>query len=148
VSAGERGTAGSRGAALRETAVVVGLGVAVTWLIPSQTTSGPVLGLPPAFLPTVCVMAIIALTLLGLGVRLWQPEPLRPERLAPWWPAALVLGLAIAGVLALQALGPFACGLVVVALGLAAMRERRIHVLGITLATTALVLGVVYQVWR
>jgi hypothetical protein len=147
VSAGEGGTAGSRGAALREAAIVVGLGVAVAWLIPSQTTSGPVLGLPPAFLPTVCAMAIIGLTLLGLAIRLWMPEPLRPERLAPWWPAALVLGVVIAGVLALQVFGPFTCGLVVVALGLAAMGERRVRVLLTTLATTALILGVVFQVW-
>jgi hypothetical protein len=148
VSDAGRAAAGSRRAALRETAIVAGLGIAVIWLIPSQTTSGPVLGLAPAFLPTVCAAAVVALTLLGLGLRLWKPEPLRPERVAPWWPAALVLGVAMAGVLALQAMGPVACGLVVVALGLAAMRERRVRVLLITLAATALALGVVYQVWR
>jgi hypothetical protein len=148
VSDAERATAGSRGAALRETAIVVGLAVAVIWLIPSQTTSGHVLGLPPAFLPTVCAVAIIGLTVLGLGVRLWKPEPLRAERVAPWWPAALVLGVAIAGVLALQTVGPVTCGLVIVALGLAAMRERRVRVVGITLAATALALAVVFQVWR
>ena len=86
------------------------------------------LGLPPAFLPTVCAVAIIALAVLGLAMRLWKPEPLRPERVAPWWPAALILGVAIAGVLALQLAGPFICGLVTVALGLAAMRERRVRV--------------------
>jgi hypothetical protein len=148
VSATGRPTAGSRGAALRETAVVVGSGVAVAWLIPSQTTSGPVLGLAPAFLPTVCASAIIGLALLGLGLRLWKPEPLRAERLGPWWPAALVLGMTIAGVLTLQSLGPVACGLVVVALGLPAMGERRVAILAGTLATTALVLGIVYQIWR
>ena len=148
MSDAERGIAGSRRAALREAAIVAGLGIAAIWLIPSQTASGPVLGLPPAFLPTVCAVAIVGLTLLGLAIRLWKPEPLRPERMAPWWPAALVLGVAIAGVLVLQVLGPFACGLVTVALGLAAMRERRVHVVLTTLAITALILGVVYQVWR
>jgi hypothetical protein len=148
VSERERETAGSRVAALRESAIIVGLGAAVVWLIPSQTTSGPVLGLPPAFLPTLCAMAIIGLALLGLGMRLWRPEPLRPERAAPWWPAALILGVKITGVLVLQFLGPFACGVVVVALGLAAMREWRICVVLITLVATTLILGVVYQVWR
>jgi hypothetical protein len=148
VSDTQRVAAGSRRAALREAAIVAGLGIAAIGLIPSQTTSGPVLGLPPAFLPTVCAVAIVALTVLGLGVRLWKPEPLRPERSAPWWPAALVLGVAMAGVLVLEVLGPFACGLAVVVLGLAAMRERRVGVLLTTLAVTALVLGAVYQVWR
>ena len=56
--------------------------------------------------------------------------------------------VAVAGVLALQFAGPFACGLITAALGLAAMRERRVNVLLITLATTALILAAVYQVWR
>ena len=140
--------AGSRGAALRESALVAGLGIGAIALIPSQTTSGPVLGLPPAFLPTVCAAAIVALAGLGLAMRLWKPEPLRPERVAPWWPAALILGVAIAGVLALQLAGPVVSGVVTVALGLAAMREWRVRVVGITLAATALTLAVVYQVWR
>jgi hypothetical protein len=148
VSDGQRATVGSRGAALRETAIVVGLGAAVIWLIPSQTTSGPVLGLRPAFLPTLCAAAIVTLALLGLALRLWKPEPLPAERVAPWWPAALVLGVATAGVLALRVVGPVACGLVIVALGLAAMRERRVRVVGITLAATALVLVLVFHAWR
>jgi hypothetical protein len=148
VSDAQRATAGSPVPALREAAVVAGLGIAIIWLIPSQTTSGAVLGLPPAFLPTVCASAIVILAVLGLGVRLWKPEPLRPERGAPWWPAALVLGVTIAGVLALQFLGSFASGLVAVALGLAALREHRSRVVGVTLAATTLILAVVYQVWR
>jgi hypothetical protein len=148
VSDAQRALAGSRGAALREAAIVAGLGIAAIWLVPSQTTSGPVLGLAPAFLPTLCAVAIIGLTALGLGARLWKPEPLRPERSAPWWPAALILGVAIAGVLVLQVLGPIACGLVIVALGLAATGERRVRVLLMTVATTALILAVVYQAWR
>lgn len=144
----EPAAARARPAALRETAVVVALGAAVVWIIPQQTTSGQVLGLPPAFLPTVCATAIIGLVSLGLAMRLWRPEPLRAERLAPWWPAALVLGVAVAGVLALQLFGPVACGLVVVALGLAAMRERRAPVLLATLAVAALVLVIVFRAWR
>jgi hypothetical protein len=148
VSDAQRTAIGSPGPALREAAVVAGLAAAIIWLIPSQTTSGAVLGLPPAFLPTVCAAAIIVLAGVGLSVRLWKPEPIRPERVAPWWPAALVLGVAIVGVLALQYLGSFASGLVTVALGLAALREHRIRVVSITLAITALVLGVAFQVWR
>lgn len=144
----ERGIAGSRPAALRETAVVVGLALGATWLVPFQTTSGPVLGLAPAFLPKLCTIAVMLLAVIGLAARLWRPEPLRPERTAPVWPAALVLCVAIAGVLALQFLGPFAAGLIVMALGLAALGERRIRVLLITLAGSALVFGVIYQVWR
>ena len=140
--------AGSRRAALREAAVVAGLGLAAIWIIPRQTTSGAVLGLAPAFLPSVCAVAIVALTAIGLAMRLWRPEPLRPERTAAWWPAALVLGVAMAGVLALQLLGPLASGLVAVALGLAAMRERRVPVLLATLGVTALVLVLIFHVWR
>jgi hypothetical protein len=148
VSDAQRTAIGSPGPALREAAVVAGLAAAIIWLIPSQTTSGAVLGLPPAFLPTVCAAAIIVLAGVGLSVRLWKPEPIRPERVAPWWPAALVLGVTIAGVLALQFLGSFASGLVAVALGLAALREHRSRVVGVTLAATTLILAVVYQVWR
>lgn len=138
----------SRRAVLKETAVVFALGIAALWIIPRQTTSGPVLGLPPAFLPTVCGVLIVALSLLGLAMRLWRPEPLRPERSAPWWPAALVLGVSIAGVFGLQFFGPAASGLICVALGLAAMRERRVPVLLITLAVTGLALILVFHVWR
>jgi hypothetical protein len=145
---GEEEAAGSRAAALREAAVVVGLGLAAAWLIPSQTTSGPVLGLPPAFLPALCAIAIMALGVIGLAMRLWRPEPLRPERLAPVWPAAMIVGVAIAGVLALQYAGPFFCGLTTMALGLAALRERRVSVLLTALAGTGLILGVVFHVWR
>jgi hypothetical protein len=141
-------SARSRGAALREAAVVGGLGLGAIWLISAQTKSGAVLGLSPAFLPTVCAVAIVALTAIGLGIRLWRPEPLRPERVAHWWPAALVLGVAIAGVLALQLAGPLASGLTTVTLGLAAMRERRVAVLSTTLAVTALVLILIFHVWR
>jgi hypothetical protein len=138
----------SRLAGIRETAVIVGLGLAVVWLIPSQTTSGPVLGLPPAFLPTLCALAIMALAVIGLAMRLWKPEPLRSERLAPYWPAALVVCVVIAGMLVLQFLGPFFCGLAIMVLGLVALGERRIRVLLVTLAGTGLVLGGVFQVWR
>ena len=148
MSGEERGIAGSRAAALREAVVVVGLGLSATWLIPSQTVSGPVLGLPPAFLPMLSAIAIIALAMVGLAMRLWQPEPLRPERLAPIWPAAMIVCVVIAGVMVLQLVGPFFCGLAIMALGLAALRERRIPVLLTALAGTGLILGVVFRVWR
>ena len=106
------------------------------------------LGLPPAFLPTVCAVAIIALGLLGLALRLWQPEPLPPERAVPAWPAAMMLGIVAAGVLALQLAGPFAGGVVIVVLGLVALGERRPIVLIGAIAGAVLVLGVVFQVWR
>lgn len=148
MSAGEPEISGARAAAFREAAMVIGLGLAATRLIPSQTTSGPVLGLPPAFLPTLCAIAIIALAAVGLATRLWRPEPLRPERLAPIWPAAMIVCVVIAGVLALQYAGPFFCGLAVMVLGLAALRERRTPVLLTALAGTGLILGVVFHVWR
>lgn len=148
MSAGQPGAAGSRRAALGEAAVVAGLGLAAVWIIPRQTTSGPVLGLPPALLPSVCAIAIIVLALLGLGLRLWKPEPVAPERTAPVWPAALIGAVAAAGILALQLLGPVACGLLVVALGLAALGERRPRILAPALAGAALVLTLVFRVWR
>ena len=86
--------------------------------------------------------------MLGLALRLWKPEPLRPERRRSVVARRARPGRGDRGVLALQVVGPFACGLVVVALGLAAMRERRVRVVGITLAATALTLAVVFQVWR
>ena len=144
----ERGAAASRLAALRETFVVAGLAMGVIWLIPSQTASGPVLGLKPGLLPTVCAVAIAGIALIALVFRLLRPEPLLPERSAPIWPAAMIAAVAIAGVLALQFLGPIACGLVVVALGLAALGEKRPRIVLLTLAGTALVLALVFQVWR
>ena len=137
-----------RSVAIREAAAVVALGLAAIWLIPKQTTQGPVLGLPPAFLPTVCAAAIIMLGLFGLALRLWKPEPLRPERVAVVWPAALIGGVVIAGMLALQFAGPFISGLVMVVLGLAALGERRVRIQLGAIAFTALVLGMVFQVWR
>lgn len=139
---------GSRLAAAKEAAIVLGLGIAALWLIPAQTTSGPVLGLPPAFLPTLCAAAIIALASLGLATRLWKPEPLRTERTAPYWPAGLLLCIAVAGVLALQFVSSFVCGLLIIALGLPALGERRPRVFLPTLGVAALVLGVVLRVWR
>ena len=56
--------------------------------------------------------------------------------------------LAAAGILALQFAGPIACGLLIVALGLAVLRERRMRIVIPTLAGTALVLVLVFQVWR
>jgi hypothetical protein len=144
----ERGVTASRLAALRETAVVAGLALAALWVIPRQTASGAVLGLQPGLLPTVCAGVIAAVVLIALVLRLWRPEPLQPQRSAPIWPAAQIAAVAIAGVLALQFLGPVACGLVVVALGLVALGERRMRIVLSTLAGTALVLAVVFQVWR
>jgi hypothetical protein len=144
----EPGAVERRSVAISEAAVVVALGLAAIWLIPKQTTQGPVLGLPPAFLPTVCAAAIIMLGLFGLALRLWKPEPMRPERVAVVWPAALIGGVVIAGMLALQFAGPFISGLVMVVLGLAALGERRVRIQVGTIAFTTLVLGMVFQVWR
>lgn len=148
MSGDPRGATASRLAALRETAVVAGLALAAIWIIPSQTASGPVLGLKPGLLPTVCAVAIIVVALPALVLRLWRPEPLLPDRSAPFWPAALIAAVAIAGVLVLQFLGPVACGLVVVSLGLAVLGERRMRIVLPTLAGTALVLAITFQVWR
>lgn len=137
-----------RSAAVKEAAIVVALAIGGIWLIRTQTTSGPVLGLAPAFLPMLCVGAIFVLALLGLAVRLWTPEPARLEQQAAWWPAALLLCVAIAGVLALQLVGPFASGFVTVALGLVALRERRLRVVLPALAVTAVTLGLIFHVWR
>ena len=148
MTGGEPASAGSRLAAVRETAIVAALALAALWIIPRQTASGPVLGLPPAFLPTVCVWAILALALIGLALRLWKPEPESPARHAKLAPAALILGVAVAGATALHGLGAFACGLVVVTLGTVALGERRLPVLATTLAGTALALGAIFQPWR
>ncbi|MGE0848782.1 MAG: hypothetical protein AB7O44_04045 [Hyphomicrobiaceae bacterium] len=148
MSEDERGAAGSRRAALGETAAVVAFGLAALWIIPRQTTSGPVLGLRPALLPELCALAIVAIALIGLGLRLWKPESVASERLAPMWPAALLAAVAAAGILALQFAGSIACGLLIVTLGLAVLRERRMRIVIPTLAGTALALVLVFQVWR
>jgi hypothetical protein len=137
-----------RSVAIREAAAVVALGLAAIWVIGKQTTRGPVLGLPPAFLPMVCAIAIITLGLFGLALRLWKPESLQPQRTAPLWPAAMILGVVIAGVLALQLVGPFVSGVVMVALGLAVLGERRARILIGTMAFAVLTFGAVFQVWR
>ena len=145
----ERGDRASRLAALRETAVVAGLALAALWVIPRQAaSSGPVLGLQPALLPTVCAGVIAVVALFALLLRLLRPEPLLPERTAAIWPAALLAAVAIAGGLALQFIGPVACCLVSVALGLAALGEKRLAIVLPTLAGTALVLAAAFQVWR
>jgi hypothetical protein len=137
-----------RSAAILEAAIVVALGLAAIWLIRVQTTHGPVLGLPPAFLPTVCAVAIIAVTLIGLAVRLWRPERLLPEQALPAWPAAMLLGVAIGGGLVLQLAGSFAGGLTIVAVGMVLLGERRPVVLIGTLVAAVLVLALALQVWR
>jgi hypothetical protein len=60
----------------------------------------------------------------------------------------MIVCVVIAGVLALQYAGLFFCGLMTMALGLAALRERRIPVLLAALAGTGLILGAVFHVWR
>lgn len=148
MSGDPRGAAASRLAALKETVIVAGLALTPIWVIPSQTASGPVLGLQPAMLPTFCAITVVAVALCALGVRLWSPKPLRPARSAPLWPAALIAAVAIAGVLVLQFIGPLASGLVVVSLGLAVLGERRKRIVLPTIAGTALVLAVVFRIWR
>jgi hypothetical protein len=149
VSAAGQPAAGLRLAALREATVIIALGLGLLWLIPRQTTSGPVLGLPPAFLPTASTLAILLLAAVALAMRLARPEPLQPQRLAPCWPAALMLGIVCAGVLALQLAGPIACGLVIVATGLVALGERRVPVVLATVAGAGVVLAGVFQLlWR
>lgn len=149
MSAAGQETAGLRLAALRETAVIMALGLALLWVIPRQTTSGPVLGLPPAFLPTASTSTIVLLAAVALAVRLARPEPLQPQRLAPCWPAALMLGIVCAGVLALQLAGPIACGLLIVALGLVALGERRVPVVLATVAGAGIALAAVFHLaWR
>ena len=137
-----------RSAAILEAAIVVALGLAAIWLIRAQTTHGPVLGLPPAFLPTVCAVAIIAVALIGLAVRLWRPERLLPEQALPAWPAAMLLAVALGGGLVLQLAGPFAGGLLIVAVGVVLLGERRPMVLIGSLAAAVLVLALALQVWR
>jgi hypothetical protein len=151
VSSGPGGaprTTERRSAAILEAAIVVALGLAAIWLIRAQTTHGPVLGLPPAFLPTVCAVAIIAVALIGLAVRLWRPERLLPEQALPAWPAAMLLGVALGGGLVLQLAGPFAGGLIIVAVGVVLLGERRPMVLIGSLAAAVLVLALALQVWR
>lgn len=148
MSGDEGGATASRLAALKETAIIAGLALTAIWVIPSQTASGPVLGLQPAMLPTFCAMTVIAVALCALAVRLWSPEPLAPDRSAPFWPAALIAAVAIAGILVLQFVGPLASGLVVVSLGLAVLGEKRLRIVLPTLAGTALVLAITFQVWR
>jgi hypothetical protein len=109
-----------RSAALLEAAIVVALGLGAIWLV----------------------------ALLGLAVRLWRPEPLPAAPALPAWPAAMLLGVVVAGGLVLQLVGPFAAGLVVVALGLILLGERRPLALVGTMAAAAVVLAAVLQVWR
>jgi hypothetical protein len=148
VTGDDQARAASRFAALREIAVVAGLAGLALWIIPQQTVSGPVLGLPPAFLPKVCAIAILTLALVALAYRLWRPEPLADARLAPPWPAALIIGVVLAATAALQFAGPIASGLVAVALGLVVLGEKRLPVIASTLIGTATVLAAIFQPWR
>ena len=91
----------------------------------------------------------LLLAAIALAVRIARPEPLQAQRLAPWWPAALMLGIVCAGVLALQLAGPIACGLAIVAMGLISLGERRVPVVLATVVGAGLVLAVVFKLlWR
>lgn len=142
------GAAGEvRLAVLAEGVVIVLLAaVALVWIIPAETTSGDVLGLPPAFMPNVAVVAIGVLAVLGIVLRLIAPEPrgARVQVAAP----LLVAALALLGVLTLRYVGPLAAGLLVVLLGMPALGERRWRVMAITLATVAAGLILAYRPWR
>lgn len=134
-------------AVLAEGVVIVLLAaVALVWIIPAETTSGDVLGLPPAFMPNVAVVAIGVLAVLGIVLRLIAPEPrgARVQVAAP----LLVAALALLGVLTLRYVGPLAAGLLVVLLGMPALGERRWRVMAITLATVAAGLILAYRPWR
>ena len=143
------GVAGSRLGTTFEGLVIIGLALAaIFWIIPAQTTSGAVLGLPPAFMPKVAATAIAVLAAAGLALRLARPEAPAPERRAPLGPAILVGGLTTLGVLALQFLGPIAAGLIMVVLGVPALGERRPGVLLTAFAVTAVALLLAFRPWQ
>lgn len=143
------GFTGSRFGAILEGLVVLGLALtAILRIIPAQTTSNAVLGLPPAFMPTVAAAAVAVLAAVGLALRLVWPEPPAPERRAPLGPAILVGGLATLGVLTLQFLGPVTAGLIMVVLGVPALGERRAGVVLAAWAVTAVALLVAFRPWQ
>lgn len=139
----------SRLAVLVEGLVIVGLAaVAFVWIIPAETTSSDVLGLPPAFMPNVAVVAIGALAVLGIVLRLLVPEPRSAEGGFQLGAPLLAAGLALVGVVALRYLGAIAAGLLVVLLGMPALGERRWRVMATTLAVVAVGLILAYRPWR
>jgi len=143
------GVAGARLGTILDGLVVIGLAlVAILWIIPAQTTSGAVLGLPPAFMPKVAATAIAVLAAAGLALRLARPGAPAPERRAPLGPAILVGGLTMLGVLTLQFLGPIAAGLVMVVVGVPALGERRPRVLLTAFAVTAVALLLSFRPWQ
>ena len=137
-----------RSAAIGEAAVVVGAGLAAAWLIPGQTTHGPVLGLSPAFLPTACTVAIIALGLLGLCAAPAGPQPLQPERTAPSWPAALILGWWSPGSWCSSTSAPLPAASSIVALGLAVLGRKAAAHPARHHRRLGLILVITFQPWR
>lgn len=139
----------SRLAVLAEGLIIVLLAVvAYVWIIPAETTSSDVLGLPPTFMPNVAVVAIGVLAALGIVLRLIAPESRAAERGVQLAAPLLVTGLSVVGVVTLQYAGPIAAGLLVLLLGMPALGERRWRVMAVTLAVAAAGLVLAYQPWR
>ena len=120
-----------------ETAVVAGAALAAAfWIIPWQTTSDPSLSIQPALLPTVCALAIAALSVVHAALRLGKA---RREALPPsaWKPALLAMLITAAGVAALQWAGAVAAVIVIVPALMGMLGERRWRRIVLATACTA-----------
>jgi type IV secretory pathway VirB2 component (pilin) len=116
-----------------ELIVVGGLSsLALFWIIPSQTTIDPSASLQPGLLPTVCVVAILFLSLMNaLGV-LWRRAAKRPEALTPAWRAAGgTILITLLGIVAYQVAGMAATAIVIVPGLMLWLGERRWKRIGI-----------------
>ena len=143
-SQGERRPPQPRLAAVVETAVLCGLGlVAVLWVIPAQT-SGTGLGLPPAFLPTVCAVTA-TLLILGDGVvSILRPRPSGNDE-EGWSAFILVGGVTVICTTLFQLAGIVVSTLFTIPACMLLLGERRWLPILLTTAVAAISLGFVFR---
>lgn len=143
-SAGERRPPPPRLAAVVETAALCGLGlVAILWVIPAQT-SGAGLGLPPAFLPTVCAVAATLLTLGDGIVRVVRPRP--SETNEEGWSAFILVGaVTIICTILFQVAGIVVSTLFTIPACMLLLGERRWLPILLTTAVATIGLGFVFR---
>lgn len=116
--------------AIVELLVVGGLSLLVLlWIIPSQTTTDPTASLQPGLLPTVCVVAILFLSLMHALGALWNrasKPPGTPEAATPAWRAAGgTILVTLLGIVAYQVAGMAATAIVIVPGLMLWLGERR-----------------------
>lgn len=118
-----------------ETVTLCGLGlVAACWLIPAQTTPGGI-GLDPSVLPTVCVLAAMALVALDAALRLAGLSA-PGEKQPPAAPALRVIAVCLVGGVLLPYANPAVCTAVLLPILMLLLGDRSVMRIAVTTIVT------------